>query len=65
MKKIVMLTLAICLALLASTSNAQTIYSTIIELNEQPLERWTQTYKTKWRDIAIDVQPTMPNVEKM
>lgn len=65
MKKIVIFTLLICFTLLSSTGSAQTIYSTIIELNEQPLERWTQTYKTKWRDVAIDVQPTMPNVEKM
>lgn len=59
-----MITLAIGLIRLSfSSSSAQPNYSTIVEISEHPLERWIETYKTKWRDIVIDVQPTIPKIE--
>lgn len=64
MKKIVMITLGICLVLLSfNSSSAHADYSTIVEIGEHQLERWMETYKTKWRDIVIDVQPTIPKIE--
>lgn len=40
-------------------------YLTIQELREQTVERWTQTYTTKWRNVAIDAAIVVPNVEQV
>lgn len=40
-------------------------YSTIQEVREQTAKRWTETYETKWREVTIDVQPTVPDVDTM
>ncbi len=70
MRRICVITLLVCLVLLPLAGKAQTYmkaqaYYTIGELRESIPERWTQTYETKWRKVSIDVQPTLPQVDKL
>lgn len=64
MRKILAMALLILLMLHPLAGKAQT-YISITEMNEHPPERWTQTYETKWRTVNIDVQPTVPQAEKL
>lgn len=51
--------------LLPMAASAEQKYYTIGELKDQVTDRWTNTYETKWRTITVDVQPIVPDVEKM
>jgi hypothetical protein len=64
MRKICLVTLLACLALLPLTGSAQA-YLTVIKMLEQPPVRWTQVYETKWRTVGIDVQPMLPQADKI
>lgn len=63
MKKMYAVTLLVCLALpLAGSAQS---YLTIAEMRKQPPARWSQVYDTKWRTVNIDVQPTLPQADKL
>ena len=64
MRKICLVTLLACLALLPLTGSAQA-YLTVKQMLEQPPARWTQVYETKWRTVSIDVQPMLPQADKI
>ncbi len=64
MRKICVITLLACLALLPLTGSAQA-YLTVIKMREHPPARWTQVYETKWRTVGIDVQPMLPQADKI
>ena len=51
--------------LLPIAASAEQKYYTIEELKDQVTDRWTGTYETKWRTITVDVQPTVPDVDKI
>lgn len=54
------------IALLPSASLAQGgTYCTIAQLREQTPDRWTQTYETKWRTVAVDAPVYLPEVESV
>ncbi|MEG1195315.1 MAG: hypothetical protein RSE58_07015 [Clostridia bacterium] len=57
--------LLICIMLTPLIGIAEISYVSISDMNEQKIERWTQTYATKWRTIDVDVQPNIPNVNKV
>ena len=63
--KRILCVLLILMMLLPMAASAEQKYYTIGELKDQVTERWTNTYETKWRTITVDVQPTVPDVEKM
>lgn len=48
-----------------STCMAEASHVSIQELQTQVPKRWTQTYQTKWRDIAIDAEILLPDVEQV
>ena len=64
MRKICVITLLACLALLPLAGSAQG-YLTITQMYEQVPQRWTQDYETKWRTVSIDVQPVVPQADKL
>lgn len=64
MKKTCAIALSGCLMLLPLIGNAQGHLS-VADVNANPPARWTQTYETKWRTVEIDVQPAVPEVDKM
>lgn len=62
MKRFIMLILLLTALFPLNALAQQNQYSTVQEIREQVVERWTQSYETKWRTIEIDVQPTAPSV---
>ncbi len=48
-----------------TTCMAEGSYVSIQALQTQTPNRWTQTYKTTWRDIAIDAEIRLPDVEQV
>jgi hypothetical protein len=40
-------------------------YLTVKQMREQPPARWEQVYETKWRTVSIDVQPMLPQADKI
>ena len=50
-------------ALLPAASLAQEEYWSIWELREQTQTRWTQSYKTKWRTVEVDVAVNLPDTD--
>lgn len=55
-----------CLLLAGITAClAEGSHVSIQELQTQAPKRWTQTYKTKWRDVAIDAEILLPDVEQV
>lgn len=61
-KKLLSLGLTLA-ALLPAASLAQEEYLSIQELREQTHTGWTQTYKTKWRDVEINATVVVPQVD--
>lgn len=51
--------------LLPMAASAEQKYYTIGELKDQVTDRWTNAYETKWRTVTVDVQPTVPDVDKI
>lgn len=64
MRKIIFALLAV-LILIPFSASAEKQYYQIQELHDQLIKRWTNTYETKWRTVTINVQPAVPDVEKM
>lgn len=54
-----------CLVMLATCTGRAEEALNIRQLREQAPKRWTQTYETQWRDIAIDAEVTVPEVDVM
>lgn len=63
MKRI--LCLIVLLMLLPSACIGEESYLTIQQMREQLPQRLTQTYETKWRQIAIDAQIILPDVDAL
>ena len=63
-RKLCAFALLLCFLLGPIAGEAQS-YFTITQLQESLPERWTETYKTKWRTVEIDVQPIVPKVENI
>lgn len=53
------------LMLFSSASLAESGYVNIREMKEQIPQRWMKTYATQWRDIAIDAEIIVPEVETL
>lgn len=61
MKQLVCIVLSLLLCPYASAEK----WISISELREQVPSRWTETYQTKWRDISIDAEVIVPQVDKI
>lgn len=64
MKEVIALALALALLLVPLIGLSEG-YVSIEVIGKQSLERWTQSYETNWRTIEVDVQPRLPDVEKI
>lgn len=64
MKRIVLLAMGLML-LFASFSIAEEGYLNVQQMGEQIPERWTENYETQWRDIAVDAEVIVPDVEAL
>ncbi len=47
------------------TADDHVEYLTVKQMLEHPPARWTQVYETKWRTVSIDVQPVLPQADKI
>ena len=56
--------LSVCLAVLLPASGLAD-YIDIRTLRDQSQDGWTQTYKTKWRDVDIDAAVIIPQVDAL
>ncbi|MEG0493845.1 MAG: hypothetical protein RR696_11635 [Clostridia bacterium] len=65
MKKVLCFVIAGMIASCSTVCYAASRFYSISELNLSGIPRWTQSYETKWRTVHIDVQPTIPKVEKL
>lgn len=65
MKRFTALFIACLLLAGLNACMAEENHVSIQELQTQIPKRWTQTYKTKWRDIAIDAEILLPDVEQV
>ena len=64
MKRIFCLVFSL-ITLISSISCAEETYLSVHQMNAQIPERWTQTYETKWRDVAIDAEIIIPDVDAL
>ncbi|MEF9878759.1 MAG: hypothetical protein RSC05_12275 [Acinetobacter sp.] len=48
----------------ASASLGEVGYKSIMDIQAETPDRWTETYQTKWRTIEIDVPIELPNAEQ-
>ncbi len=62
MKRFICLVCALCLIL--PTALAEERLS-IVEVREAAPDRWTQTYTTPWRDVAIDTSVFLPQADTL
>lgn len=59
--KVLIALLALLMLPLASASAGE--YQSIRELRQQTPARWTKSYETKWRDIEVDAEVFVPEVD--
>lgn len=64
MKKRVVMLLCVILMIAASVAEAEEYY-TIEQVKEQAALGWHKTYEAYGREIAVDVEPYIPDVEKV
>lgn len=65
MKKLLAFLTALVLLAGTAAAYAEDDYLSIQQMRESAPERWTQTFETKWRDIAIDAEIRVPQVDAL
>lgn len=64
MKKMVLCSLLLFLCLFLFSASAEPQCS-IEEIKNDAISSWQATYKTKWRTVEVNVQPTIPDVQSI